>query len=591
MKKTLFISVLALGGMLITNSCGDKYLDRQPQGQFSPTVIATSDGVERYLIGAYALLDGIGTNNLTQWHGAVSNWVFGGISSDDAYKGTDAGDQPEQTFIERYDWQTANGHILGKWRHLYDAISRTNDLLNNVKLVTTGLSDLRKKEIQAEARFLRAHYHFEAKKMWNNIPYINDSTYKVTDPSSVKIGNTKDIWPLIEADLQFAINNLPADNSKPKGDVGRISRLGAVAYLAKVKMYQAFPKGQPNAQKLQEAKVLLEEVVKSGKYKLVDKYSDNFDVPTRNNAESIFEVQYSVTAAADGPGNQGDGLAFPYTGPWSCCGFYQPSHNLVNAFKTGADGLPLFDTFNNGDVHDNVTGNLLYTGNLDPRLDKTVGRPGVLYRDYKIHGTDFVRDLNYAGPYSPIKHVPSKPFIGVSGWQNLTANNYRILRYDMVLLWLAECEVEVGSLDAALALVNQVRKRAANPDDFVKAAKQGAKRDEFTVLAGNAASYVINQYPAGHPAFASKDAARQAVRFETRLETAMEGHRFFDLVRWGIAEPVLTAYLSGEKSKRTYLDGASFTEKNNYYPIPQQAIVLTGTDASGKNILTQNPGY
>ena len=590
MKKTIALSIMFASGILVINSCGDKFLDRQPQGAFSPSVIATPDGVERALIGAYALLDGIGTNGVTQWHGAVSNWVFGGIPSDDAYKGTDAGDQPEQTFIETYDWQTTNEHFYGKWRHLYDGVARANDVLLNLAQVKEGLSEARKKEIEAEARFLRGHYHFEAKKMWNNIPFIDDKMYNPNEPNSVKVKNDKDAWPLIEADLKFAVDNLPADGKNPKGEVGRPTKWTAMAYLAKVKLFQGFSlTGQPNAAKLGEAKTLLDQVVASGKYSLVDKFSDNFDVPTRNNKESVFEVQYSVTAAADGPGNQGDGLAFPYTGPWSCCGFYQPSFNLVNAYKTDAAGLPLLDSFNDADVYSSK-GDLIYGGNLDPRLDRTAGRPGILYRDYKIHGTDFVRDLAYAGPFSPMKHVPSKPYIGVSGWQNLTANNYRLIRYSTVLLWLAECEVEVGDLNKARLLVNQIRKRAANPDDFVPKTVQGATRDAFAVTPGvPAASYAVSEYPSGNPAFASKEAARKAVRFETRLEFAMEGHRFFDLVRWGVAKPTIDTYLVKEKTKRAYLAPANFQVKNNYYPIPLQAIVNSA--AGGENTLKQNEGY
>ena len=174
------------------------------------------------------------------------------------------------------------------------------------------------------------------------------------------------------------------------------------------------------------------------------------------------------------------------------------------------------------------------------------------------------------------------------GWQNLTANNYRLIRYAHVLLWLAEAEVEVGSLSRANTLVNLVRARAANPADFVKKAVQGGTRDAYTETADPAANYLIKPYPAS--VFASKESARKAVRFETRLEFAMEGHRFFDLVRWGVADQVLNAYVTTEGNKRTYLKGARFVKgKHEYYPVPQEAI--DNAFVGGKATLTQNPAY
>ena len=233
------------------------------------------------------------------------------------------------------------------------------------------------------------------------------------------------------------------------------------------------------------------------------------------------------------------------------------------------------------------------TANLDPRLDHTVGRRGILFIDYKIHNRDFIRDQTYAGPYSPKKHIPSKAFTGIAGWGNLTSNNYRIMRYSMVLLWLAECEVELGNLEKGRALVNQIRTRAANPAGFVQKAVQGSSRDSYTLVfdsKGNpvpAANYVIKPYSS---AWTDAATARKAVRFETRLEFGMEGHRFFDLVRWGIAAETLTKYNAVESTKRVYKKGANFVKgKHEFFPIPQEAIDRSEKD--GKPTLTQDPSY
>jgi starch-binding outer membrane protein, SusD/RagB family len=591
MKINLVKYGLAATALLAAvTACNDEFLTREPQGQYSPTALKSADGVEGLLLGAYAMLDGRGLDGQDDWNSEIQSWVFGGIASDDAYKGTDSGDQPEQSFIEKYDFQTNNGHIRNKWRGLYKGVARTNDVLNTLKEVE-NIPESRRAQIIAEARFLRALFHFEAQKMWKSPLYIDDNTFQLNDLESTKIPNTGPIWDKIEADLKAAMDVLPETQS----EVGRPTKYAAMGFLAKAYMYQGWDvqTGAANAAKLTQAKPLLEAIIASGKFSLMPRYEQNFLIAFRNNAESIFEVQYAVSSASDGAANAGMGLAHPYIDPWGCCGFYQPSQNLVNAFKTDANGLPLLDTFNDSDVKNDqglkyTDPFVPYAGNLDPRLDHTLGRRGILFKDFKIHGSDFIRDQTYAGPYSPKKHISEKAGFGIGGWGNLSSNNYRILRYDMILLWLAEVEVEIGSLEKARTLVNQVRTRAANPAGFVKKAVQGpASRDDYTVLDEPAANYVIKTYDT---AFTGKEMARKAVRFESRLEFGMEGHRFFDLQRWGIQAPVLQAYIAEESKKRVYLKDAVFTKgKNEFFPIPQNAI--DRSYKAGEPTLTQDPAY
>lgn len=582
MKNKLLIMVFTAGFIVLANSCSNKFLERPPLGAYSPAVLQDAKGVEGLLVGAYALLDGIPVDG-PPWFGAVSNWVFGGLTSDDAYKGTDAGDQPEQTFLERYVWLPANEHIRGKWRVLFDGISRCNDCLRTMAQVKDpALTDARRKQIEAEARFLRGFYYFEAKKMWNMIPYIDEKIYDPGNPNSTKIPNDKNIWPNIEADFKAAMDVLPETQSEP----GRPTKYAAMGMLAKCYLFQGFPNGVANAAKLTAAKQVLDQIIASGKYQLMDKFHDNFSAATRNNKESLFEVQYSLTASADGGGNQGDGLAWPYNnGPGGCCGFYQPAQNLVNAFKTDpVTGLPLLDNFNDQDVKNDegISSDqpfTTYQGTLDPRLDWTVGRRGIQYLDWAVHpGKAWIRDQAYGGPYSPIKHIAEKKYSGVSGWVNLNANNYRYLRYSMILLWAAECEVEIGSLEKAREYVNMIRRRAANPSGFVVSPPNSDGTP--------AANYYVKEYLLP---WTDKDLARKAVRFEIRLETAMEGHRLFDLQRWGVAKTVLNTYLAKERIKRTFLNGAEYTDKNNAYPIPLAEIV--NSSINGKPTLIQNPGY
>jgi starch-binding outer membrane protein, SusD/RagB family len=581
MKKRIYNILTLTALMAVSTSCADDFLQVQPTAVLNDAALANRDGVNLLLIGAYSMLDGVQTNvgsPNADWHSAADNWIYGSVTSDDAYKGSTSGDQPEITFIETRAIQSDNNHFRGKWRAVYDGVARTNDVI----LLLAKVSDMpeaEKTQVRAQARFLRGHYHFEAKKMWNNTPYIDETLYNPSNVNSTKLVNSENIWPKIEADLKFAYDNLPNRQTQ----AGRPTKWAAGAMLAKSMLFQG---------KFNEAKPILEAIVASGQYRLVDRYHDNHRASTNNNAESVFEVQFSVNdgAAISNNGNRGATLNYPMGAGalTTCCGFFQPSQNLVNAFKTDENGLPLTSTFNAADVTNDqgVESNAAFTafaGNLDPRLDWTVGRRGVPYLDWGVHpGKNWVRDQNYAGPYSPKKHVPYRSDNGVNTWTGnprQNANNYRMIRYSHILLWLAECEVEAGNLTSARNLVNQIRRRAANPAGFVTNANGTP-----------AANYVIREYGSDNTAFANQASARAAVRFEQRLEFAMEGHRFFDLVRWGIADQVINTYVEVEQTKRSYLRGSPFVKnRHEYYPIPIQEILNSQVD--GKPTLKQNQGY
>ncbi|PCJ98001.1 MAG: RagB/SusD family nutrient uptake outer membrane protein [Flavobacteriaceae bacterium] len=583
MKKNKIIYTILAGLLILITGCSDEFLTREPEGQFGQPSLETQDGVEGILLGAYAMIDGAGLDGTADWNVTVENWAFN-IASDDALKGTDAGDQPEQSFIEAYDFQSFNGHITNRWRSLFKGVARTNDAITSANRVEDIDEDVRE-QIIAEATFLRGIFHMEARKMWRNPPYIGDETFDINDVNSTLVPNDREIWPLIEADFEAAVAALPATQSA----VGRPTSWAAKAFLAKAKMYQGWnTDGSANTAKLQEAKTILDDILDNGPFILAPKFEDNFLVATRNNSESIFEIQYAVSSAADQASSRGMGLAHPYTDPWGCCGFYQVSQNLVNAYQT-ENGLPMLDTFDDADVSadTNGDGTSVHVGTLDSRIDHTLGRPGILYKGFKIYQTDFVRDLSYAGPFFSKKHVAEPEGYGIGGWGNLSANNYRYMRLGMIILWLAEAEVELGDLDRARELVNMMRTRAANPDGFVPNTTQGTDRNDFTIVPGSAANYDIATYDI---AWADPATARDAVRFETRLEFAMEGHRYWDLVRWGIASETLNAYIASESQHRSYLVGKSFTQgKHEYFPIPSQAIDRSFKD--GQATLTQDSAY
>lgn len=573
MKKTIFNALLVTLLGVIAYSCSKSFLDRKPLASLDENVLANKKGVEGLLIGAYSLLDGYGAGG--NWDASGSNWVYGSVVGGDAHKGSDAGDQQDINPMERYESGATNGYYNNKWRTVYEGVTRSNNVLK-VMAKATDISASDIKRITGEARFLRGHYHFEAKKMWNMVPYVDDKNTEKFVP------NDKDIWANIEADFQWAYDNLPEAQDK----IGRANKWSAGAFLAKVKMFRKDYAG---------ALTVLNAVIANGKtplgtkYALNAKYDASFDADTKNSPEAVFSVQYSVNDGANGDnGGWGDVLNFPYTGgPGGCCGFFQPTQDLVNSFQVDAvTGLPNPDAYNSTEVKNDQGLNSSdpftpETRTLDARLDWTVGRRGIPYRDWGPHpGQNWIRDQAYSGPYSPIKNTYKKSQEGVltdkSFWTaGVTANNYTLIRFADVLLWAAEAEVEVGSLENARALVNQVRARAANPAGFVK---NGAVP---------AANYKVGLYTTP---WTDKVAARKAVHFERKLELGMEGHRFFDLVRWGEAASTLNAYLAYEKTKRSYLNGASFQAGNDeYFPIPQPQI--DRSVVNGVATLKQNPGY
>ena len=562
---TKLVAAMAMFGLV--NSCSSDFLNITPNGALDEATLANEKGIETLIIGTYAMLDGTSSNGFG-WEAAASNWVFGSIRGMEANKGTDAGDQPDINPIQTYSEASNNPYLNIKWRSLYEGISRANAaLLVVAKAETDGtITADQAASYRGQLRALRGHYHFEAWRMWSTIPYVDETTDQAT------VTNTADVRDKILADLQAGAQ-LPNN----MGQVGRFNGTVAKVILAKALMQMS---GDYNG-----AKTLLQEVATSGTKPdgsaigLAATFGEIFDVENRNGIEAIYTVQYSVNDGSGGwNGGWGEVLNFPYKSgesPGGCCGFFQPTQEFVNSFRT-ENGLPLLDNSYNSDPVLNDQGltpsDNSYVedpGPLDPRLDWTVGRRGIPYLDWGDHtGSDWVRDQSYAGPFSPKKQVYKRSQEGnqteVGNWTSgYTANGYRLIRYADVLLLLAECQIETNDLEGARTNINRVRSRAANPAGFVKEA------DGTT----NAANYQIATYDA---AFASADAARAALRMERKLELGMEGHRYFDLKRWGVLETEINRMLAYEKPLRSALyGGATFGPEDVNYPVPLRQIELS----------------
>lgn len=580
MKKYKIIAVYFLSIAFLA-SCNKDFLEYEPKGVLSSENVATAENAEALVIAAYA---GIANDEMI---GPLTHqWVYGSVRSDDAYKGgggrgdVDVVDKYEQynlTVADMGDWMTPR-----TWTNHYKAISRINFALSVINKIPDGEYD-NKTIRQAELRFLRAHSHFMLKQLFKKVPYITED---LSQEDILKTSNdlsNEELWNVIAADFLFAYNNLPQSQEQ----VGRADKNAAAAYLAKLRLYQAYEQNDThqvtniNQQRLQEVIDYADDVIASLETDYGNNFLDGFD----NGPESIWAAQFSINDGTEvGRVSFVTGLNSPHgTGLYGCCGFHMASQNMVNAFKTDANGLPLLDTFNNSDIFNTIGSNgnasLPAGTTVDPRIDHTVGIPGRPFK-YKntinetgdmVYKFSWARDPGVYGYFGNMKeqqspdcacYVKEGPFVG-------TSKNVDFIRYADVLLFKAEALIQLNQYGAATSIINQVRLRAA-------------ASTSRSLAAGATNIYKIAEYPT----FNSKEYALKALKFERRLEFGMEGPRFFDLVRWGEAATVLNGYLAVEKTKRDFLANAKFTAgRDEYYPIPQREIDFTA------GLYKQNPGY
>ncbi|WP_461048480.1 RagB/SusD family nutrient uptake outer membrane protein [Spirosoma arcticum] len=572
MKTNYLICCLLIAGGSLFSSCSD-FLEYQPQGTLSSDNVKSAENADALVTAAYA---SVGNGEMI---GPIASmWVYGSVRSDDAYKGGGGvADLEDINFYEQHNLtqpqQGGGFYHPYTWENYYKAISRANVALRSINDLTDAGFPL-KKTRQGELRFLRGHAHFMLKMLFKNIPYVDEtlSNDQILTVSNRALPNDQ-LWDKIATDFQFAVDNLPEMQTQ----VGRANKLSAAAYLAKLRLYQAYEQDDNNKvtginrTKLEEVVKLAGLVINSGKYNLQPDFAENFLPEFDNGVESVFAVQYSINDGTTvGRLNFEDGLNYPHGAPqYGCCGFHQPSQNLANAFGTDASGLPKFDTFNDAVID-------FKTATVDPRVDHTIGIDGHPYKYNPAlpFSNSWVRDPGVYGFFQAMKsqqaatsstYKKQGPFIG-------TSKNIDIIRFADVLLFQAEAYIELGQQALALPLINRVRARAAVSTGRTK------KADGTP-----ASNYLIRPYEAANWTQAY---ARKALQFERRLEFATESPRFFDLVRWGIAEPTLNAYIAKEKTRRSFLNGAKFTAgRDEYLPIPQREINFT------KGLYKQNPGF
>lgn len=567
--KNIIVSTIIVSSLFLFGSCQDE-LNYTPTGVLSSSDLTSPAAIDGLVTSAYAA---IGNGDMI---GPIySDWVYGSVRSDDAYKGGGGtGDVGEIDALEHYNLTTPTlgAFVTRSWQNLFKSISRCNVALRAVNTLDEAKYPSKKIRL-AELRFLRGHSYFVMKRLYKNIPIFDET---ISDEEILKVSNTitnDESWNKIAADFQFAIDNLPTTQQ----EVARANKLAAQAYLAKVRLYQAYEQDAThkvvniNKTRLQEVVSLTQAVISSGKYRLSSDIADNFLQETENGPESIFAIQFTVNdGTTAGRMSYEDGLNYPHGAPqYGCCGFHAASQNLVNAHTTDIDGLPNFETFNESNAN-------LNTQTVDPRLDHTVGIDGHPYKydNSKPFNNSWVRDAGVYGNFHTMRfqqlassgsYFKLGPFMG-------TAKNYDILRFDDVLLMQAEAYIQLGQQEKALDIINQIRNRAAASTGRLKKA-DGTFASKYNVKPYSSTTWTQN--------FAWK-----ALMWERRIEFATEGSRFFDLVRWGIAEQTLNGYISKEKVRRPYLATAKFTAgRDEYLPIPQAEITFTN------GLYKQNPGF
>ena len=518
--KAFIVFCMGCASVATTTSCTDM-LDLAPQGEFTSGQL-TDESIKGLMSSAYQGLEAhFFDNNNAAFAGPITNWVFD-VRSDDAYKGGEGVSMEANIHqLEIQNITSDNATCLNKWENNYLGIARVHKAMRAIN-EASNVND--KEALLGELKTLRAWFYFDLNRIFKSILYFTEND----DPKKIPTGNMNkdEIYAAIKADLESAFNTMHETQEQP----GRFTKYVAAALLVKV-----------NAQtsSWSEVEKWANVVIQSGKYELYDNFADMSKLEFDNKKESIMAVQFS-TANNNMHVNfcnllnttRSDGNLFG-----SGDDFFLGSQNLVNAFRTDANGLPYLDgTFNNVRVTSD------YAGSVDPRLDLTVGRIGLPFRGH-IYTRGWCRDYNTYDEYSGKKGLidPSSPDM-VEGFPwGASGLNFILIRYADILLLKAEALVELaagnnaqpeididGRLREARDIVNSIRKKAARSID---SNYRPIDLDPFT------ANYNIGLYPTDWDGnlYWTKERARMAVRMERRLELAMEGQRWFDLVRWGTA--------------------------------------------------------
>ena len=581
MKKIYMILTVA-ASLLTATSCDD-FLEVKPSGTVDEE-LAFSDP-EGMLTAAYASLG-------ADWYNYPFNlWPYGSLSSDDAMKGGSGTTDTNYHPVEVWSNLTASqpDHMDELWYRLYVSVSRANRAILAIQEYgEEKLGAETAKVRMGEARFLRAHFYFKLIQLWYQVPWIDEVVLKEAAQEQTRNDEFthEQLMQKVIEDFEAAYNSVPESPS----DKARVNKYAAAAMLAKCYLTLAYGDGYEasngyshiNQQYMQKVVELTGYIANSGKFGYEADFGDLFMENNEGNIETIFAVQHSdyIDDNTKFGRNNWSNMLNGCWGIWSKgWDFHKPTQNLVNAFKVDANGFPMFDTYDNEHNIHPVNG-IPVDQKWDPRLFHTVGMPTFPYKyeaQYTLTTDNSRNPANY-GFYTSLKEVPQRSLgesYTESTWQGFAMDDY-VVRYTEVMLWRAEALIETGNIDGAITIINQIRARANN------------SVSKYIQYAANQIR-TLGYYQTG----VSKEEARKYLRWEKRLEMAMEPERYFDLRRWGLASSTLNAFFASEKEGN--YDGTAFAGyygdafytagKNEYWPIPYNQLFYV------PGLYTQNKGY
>ena len=564
--KTIYKSICAICAICGLMSCS-KFLEEQvPQATLTQDEVKKPEYIDNVLISAYA-----GLVTIEDMNASFSLWNYD-VRSDDAYVGGSSFSDGEPFHhLERGTGITTDAWPFNSiWDKLYKYLSRVS-----LSLDILASADQENATIQqrtAEMKFLRAYGHFQLKRLFKKIPFVNKLNMQEADYNN--LSNTEytndEGWQQIINDLEEAYKVLPTTQAEK----GRPTKAAAAAFLAKVYLYKAYHQDDANSNQVTSVNAEdLQKVVEYTNLSIYNGYGLESDLHNNfrpeeqyeNGKESIWSIQYSKNDGTTyGNLNFSNRLIVPCIPKVhdSGCDFYKPSHNLVSAYRTNSNGLPFLDNF--ADVEYTVGSNQT----VDPRLFVTVGVPGAPYMfntSYMMaESNTWSRSGGAFGYFVSLKQnvdpalTDSYLFLCDSQWAS--SMNRVVLRYADVLLMRAEALAQLNQTAEAIALVNQVRDRAAGMATNSIVSNYSTKYGVH---------YAVGKYNGSY----SKDEAMKIIKMERRLELAMECERFFDLVRWGDAATVINKYYTTESQKMSFLVGSQFTANmNEYLPIPKEQM-------------------
>lgn len=541
--KALTYSALALATLSLS-SCNDWLTEETPGTTKVSEFFTSLSTAEAVVNAAYVPMTWeFGTTYYPEWY-------FGDIVSDDALKGgQDINDGADLRELENFKANSDNEILLGYYRAQWQGIQRANlaiDEIPTTRIETEGTEAEKQAKYRdrylGEAYFLRGFYYFRLARMFGGMPLI-DYVIKSSNQWAQTRSTMDETLNFAIEDFKRAENLLWEKDKYSNEELGRATKGAAQAMLLKANLYRAdYLRNAGNETEAQkyfaEAAKWGKEVIKSNQYSLWPNYLDNFRLANENGRESVFEIQYTEEATSDYGGEgytrgtmttilqRSRSSAFGEAG-W---GYDRPTQNLYNEYEAGdarRDETILVPT----DKQIETPAQEIYCG------DRMLNRKYAMYND----GAN--------GGIYKLAHATRSP-----------KNNIQI-RYADVLLMYAEACCESGDLPSAKTALKEVRDRA------------GLSQFPYTaVIQGQTVTFNDNQ-----------DDLRKAIRHERRVELAMEGHRWFDLTRWGIAKETMDTYMAGETKEAKELYGTFQKGKHELFPIPSKEIDLSGIE--------QNPNW